>query len=186
MRRYDDVTTDLARRSGQGWALPRRIVLSFAPSAAAGGQGHRMSTTWSATQHDRAFFLALGRAMCFNSFGTVPPVFTPKMVLKQDGMLAFFQASGRCRTDVLQSILVAFSLPGDPWSFPDPLQSPSGVSGRFFDGFLASREGPWDSFWTLCPRASLGATLAVTLAPKVGIKERKRTHPTHVALSNRF
>ena len=124
-------------------------MLSFAPSAAAGGQGHRMSTTWSATQHDRAFFLALGRAMCFNSFGTVPPVFTPKMVLKQDGMLAFFQASGRCRTDVLQSILVPFSLPGDPWSLPDPLQSPSGVPGRFFYGFLASREGPWDSFWTL-------------------------------------
>ena len=81
--------------------MPRRIVLSFAPSAAAGGQGDRMSTAWSATQHDRASFLALGRAVCSISFGTVPPIFTPKLLKKQDGMLAFFHTSGRCRTNVL-------------------------------------------------------------------------------------
>ena len=86
----------------------------------------------SATQHDKAFFLALGRAVCSISFGTVPPIFTPKMLKKQDGMVAFFHASGRCRTNVLQSILVSFSLPGAPFlsafGIPGPSRAPPGGS----------------------------------------------------------
>jgi len=44
--------TDLTRRYRQGLALPRRIVLSFAPSAAAGWHCLRVKINCEIKQHD--------------------------------------------------------------------------------------------------------------------------------------
>ena len=46
-----------------------------------------------------------------NVFGTVPPVFPPKTVEKQGGMLAFFCISSTSKLSVFSSMLVSFSLP---------------------------------------------------------------------------
>ena len=51
---------DLARRLTQGWALPRRIVLSFAPSAAAGLHFDSVKATYGNKAERRSsFFIAL-------------------------------------------------------------------------------------------------------------------------------
>ena len=78
------------------------------------------------TEHDVAFFLALGYAPDFHTkkcvrtrmgcspfWGTVSPSVAPKMFKKQNGMLAFFM--------VFSSIWASFSVPGVPLELPGPL-----------------------------------------------------------------
>ena len=110
----------------------------------ASARGHRMQ----GTEHDIAFFLALGCAIalhcialhcialycsvlycialhciltkkkteCSPFFGTVPPIFPPKTVEKQSGMLAFFCISSASKLIVFSSIFVSFSFPwGGSW-----------------------------------------------------------------------
>ena len=68
-------------------------------------------------------------------FGTVPPVFPPKTVEKQGGMLAFFCISSASKLVVFSSILVSFSLPRAPLEPPGPPFFPDGAPGRFFSDF---------------------------------------------------
>ena len=118
----------------------------------------------SATQHDKAFFLALGRVVCSIIFGTVPPILSPKMLKTQNGMLAFFGTAPPIFTPQMfkkQNGMLTFfgTVPpivspnmfkqvtlfsrfwchfpsrGQPWSLPGSLGYPGGVPGRFFDGF---------------------------------------------------
>jgi hypothetical protein len=77
------------------------------------------------TEHDVAFFLALGyapdftRTVCKNQHGMLAflgycsPSVAPKMFKKQCGMLAFFM--------VFSSIWASFSVPGVPLELPRPL-----------------------------------------------------------------
>ena len=129
----------------------------------ASARGHRMQ----GTEHDIAFFLALGCAIalhcialhcivvycialhcialhsnkkkteCSPFFGTVPPIFPPKTVEKQSGMLAFFCISSASKLIVFSSILVSFSLPraplGGSWVLEAPKLGFSSILDRFWD-----------------------------------------------------
>ena len=112
------------------------------------------------TEHDIALFLALGCAIALHCialycsvlycialhcilkkdgmlalFGTVPPIFPPKTVEKQSGMLAFFCISSASKLIVFSSILVSFSFPRAPLEPPGPLFFTDGAPDRFFCDF---------------------------------------------------
>jgi hypothetical protein len=156
---------------GLGRALPRRILLSFAPSAAAGWHGDRQRIPYARNGAGHSAFSSVGlcrrflgtgivlycivlycivlycialhtekekqkkKTECSPFFGTVPPVFPPKTVEKQGGMLAFFCISSASKLVVFSSILVSFSLPRAPLEPPEPPFFPDGAPGRFFSDF---------------------------------------------------
>ena len=125
-------------------ALPRRILLSFAPSAAAGWHGERPRIPYARNGAWHSAFSSVGlchcialhcialycsvlycialhciltkkkKTECSPFFGTVPPIFPPKTVEKQSGMLAFFCISSASKLIVFSSILVSFSFPRAP------------------------------------------------------------------------
>ena len=104
------------------------------------------------TEHDIALFLALGCAIalycialqciltkkkteCSPFFGTVPPIFPPKTVEKQSGMLAFFCISSASKVIVFSLILVSFSFPRASLEPPGPLFFTDGAPDSFFSDF---------------------------------------------------
>ena len=131
----------------------RRILLSFAPSAAAGWHGERQRIPYAKNRARRSVFSSVGlcrrfshqialhcivtkkKTECSPFFGTVPPVFPPKTVEKQGGMLAFFCISSASKLIVFPSMLVSFSLPRAPLEPPGPPFFPDGAPGRFFYDF---------------------------------------------------
>ena len=89
-----DVMNDLARRCRQGWALPRRILLSFAPSAAAEWHCDRVMRTFGTNSvRHIVFFLSVGQGRALlNStfFGKASGVLVGAFSDPRDGTLAFF------------------------------------------------------------------------------------------------
>ena len=124
------------------------------------------------TEHDVAFFLALGYA----------PDFTRTVCKNQHGMLAFFgycvserrpQKCLKNKTECLLFLLFFrrfgrhFPSRGYPWSFPGPFEYQGGVPGRFLMDFTCPRGGfgsPFGRFW--CPLGGLGSHLGAKTRAK--------------------
>ncbi len=97
-----------------------------------GSEDHVLSAQVSSGSEDCIFCKA---SCCTRVFGTVPPVFPPKTVEKQGGMLVFFCISSVSKLSVFPSPLVSFSLPRAPLEPPGPPFFLDGAPGWFFYDF---------------------------------------------------